>query len=75
MRGDLSSLYFRSAKEHALPTLDRIEDYDLLSVLTPKTTIIYARMASLSGFREFMAMVAWHSNVYLDTFRNLVAII
>ncbi len=74
MKGDLSSLYFRSAKEHVLPTPDRIEDYDLLPVLTPKTTIIYAHMGGLFGFREFMAIAAGHPNVYLDTSYSLVTI-
>ncbi|MEB3691294.1 MAG: amidohydrolase family protein [Caldisphaeraceae archaeon] len=74
MRGDLSLLYFRSAKEHVLPTPGRIEDYDLLPVLTPKTTINYVHMGGLFGFREFMAIVAGHPNVYLDTSYSLVTI-
>jgi len=75
MKGDLSTLYFRSTKEHALPTPDRIEDYDLLPVLAPRTTIIYAHMGGLFGFREFMAIAAGHPNVYLDTSYSLITIV
>lgn len=75
MKGDLSTLYFRSTKEHALPTPDRIEDYDLLPVLAPGTTIIYAHMGGLFGFREFMAIAAGHPNVYLDTSYSLITIV
>lgn len=74
MKGDLSTLYFRSAKEHTLPAPDRVEDYDLLPVLTPGTTIIYAHMGGLFGFREFMAIAAGHPNVYLDTSYSLITI-
>ena len=74
MKGDLSILYFRSTKEHTLPTPDRVEDYDLLPVLTPGTTIIYAHMGGLFGFREFMAIAAGHPNVYLDTSYSLITI-
>ena len=74
MGGDLSSLYFRSAKEHVLLTPDSIEDYDLLQALTPKTTIIYAHMGGLFGFREFKAIAAGHPNVYLDTSYSLITI-
>ncbi len=75
LRGDLSSLYFRSVGEHRIPTPDRMEDYDLLPALAPKTTIIYAHMGGLFGFREFMAIAAGHPNVYLDTSYSLVSIV
>ncbi len=75
MKGDLSTLYFRSVEEHALPTPDKIEDYDLLPVLAPETIIIYAHMGGLFGFREFMAIAAGHPNVYLDTSYSLVTIV
>ena len=74
MVGDLSTLYFRSIKEHSLPTPDRLEDYDLLPVLVPETTIVYAHMGGLFGFREFMAIAAGHPNVYLDTSYSLITI-
>ncbi len=74
MKGDLSSLFFRSIKEHSLPSPDKIEDYDLLPVLAPETTIIYAHMGGLFGFREFMAIAAGHPNVYLDISYSLVTI-
>ena len=74
MKGDLSTLYFRASKEYVLPVPDKTEDYDLLPVLTLKTTIIYAHMGGLFGFREFMTIAAGHPNVYLDTSYNLVTI-
>jgi len=74
MKGDLSTLYFKSNKEHALPTPDRIEDFDLLPVLAPETALIYAHMGGLFGFREFMTIAASHPNVYLDTSYSLVTI-
>ncbi len=74
MKGDLSTLYFKSIKEHVLPMPDKIEDFDLLPVLAPKTTIVYAHMGGLFGFREFMAIAAGHPNVYLDTSYSLVTI-
>ncbi len=74
MKGDLSTLYFKSVKEHALPTPDKIEDFDLLPVLAPETAIIYAHIGGLFGFREFMAIAAGHPNVYLDTSYSLVTI-
>ena len=74
MRGDLSSLYFRAVREHALPTPDKTENYDLLLVLASKTTIIYTHMGGLLGFREFMAIAAGHPNVYLDTSYSLVTV-
>ncbi len=36
MVGDLSTLYFKSTREHALPTPDRLEDYDLLPALAQR---------------------------------------
>ncbi|RLG82816.1 MAG: hypothetical protein DRO18_08440 [Thermoprotei archaeon] len=75
MKGDLSTLYFKSTKEHTLPTPDRIEDYDLLPALAPETTIIYAHMGGLFGFREFMCLAAGHPNIYLDTSYSLVTIV
>jgi len=74
MKGDLSTLYFKSAKEHALPTPDRVEDFDFLPALAPETTIVYAHMGGLFGFREFMAIAAGHPNVYLDTSYSLISI-
>ncbi len=76
MKGDFSSLYFRSVEEHILSTssYSRIEDYDLLPVLAPETKIIYAHMGGLFGFREFMAIAAGHPNVYLDTSYSLATI-
>ena len=62
-------------KEHTLPTMNRVEDYDLLPVLAPQTTFIYAHMGGLFGFREFMVVAASHPNVYLDTSYSLVTII
>ncbi len=75
LKGDLSTLYFKSTKEHTLPSPDRIEDYDLLPVLAPETIIVYAHMGGLFGFREFMSIAAGHPNVYLDTSYSLVTII
>ncbi len=75
MKGDLSTLYFKSVKEHALPVPDKIEDYDLLPVLVSGTTIVYAHMGGLLGFREFMVIAARHPNVYLDTSYSLVTIV
>ncbi len=75
MKGDLSTLYFKASREHVLPTPNKIEDYDLLPVLVPKTTIIYAHMGGLFGFREFMVIAADHPNVYLDTSYSLVTIV
>jgi len=74
MKGDLSTLYFKASKEHVLPTPGKTEDYDLLPVLAPKTTIIYAHMGGLFGFREFMAIAAGHPNVFLDTSYSLVTV-
>ncbi len=74
MKGDLSTLYFRSTSEHTLPSPDTIEDYDLLPALAPNTTIVYAHMGGLFGFREFMAIAAGHPNVYLDTSYSIVTI-
>ncbi len=75
MVGDLSTLYFRSVNENALPTPDKLEDFDLLPLLAPKTRIVYAHMGGLFGFREFMAIAARHPNVYLDTSYSLVTIV
>ena len=74
MKGNLSTLYFKSTKEHTLPTPDRIEDFDLLPVLAPETALIYAHMGGLFGFREFMTIAASHPNVYLDASYSLVTI-
>gem|GEM_PF-747566 len=74
MKGDLSTLYFRSTTKHTIPSPDSIEDYDLLPILAPKTKIIYAHMGGLFGFREFMAIAAGHPNVYLDTSYSLITI-
>jgi len=73
MLGDLSTLYFRSVNEHVF-IVNSVEDYDLLPVLAPETTIIYAHMGGLFGFREFMNIAANHPNVYLDTSYSLVTI-
>ncbi len=73
MKGDLSSLFFKSTG-HALPTPERIEDYDLVPALAPDTTLVYAHMGGLFGFREFMAIAAGHPNLYLDTSYSLVTI-
>ncbi len=75
IKGDLSTLYFKSTGEHVLPTPDRIEDFDLLPVLAPETKIVYAHMGGLFGFREFMAIAAGHPNVYLDTSYSLITIV
>lgn len=75
MRGDLSTLYFKSVEEHAMPAPDRLDDFDLLPVLAPETTIVYAHMGGLFGFREFMAIAAGHPNVFLDTSYSLVTIV
>jgi len=75
MKGDLSTLYFKLTKEHTLPTPDKIEDFDLLPLLAPETTIVYAHMGGLFGFREFMSIAAGHPNVYLDTSYSLVTIV
>ncbi len=75
LRGDLSTLYFRSTKENTIPTPNRTKDYDFLPVLAPETTIVYAHMGGLFGFREFMAIAAGHPNVYLDTSYSLVTIV
>ncbi len=74
MLGDLSTLYFKSG-EHSLPSPDRLEDYELLPVLATETTIVYAHMGGLFGFREFMAIAAGHPNVFLDTSYSLVTIV
>ncbi len=75
LKGDLSTLYFKSTREHALPSPDSIEDYDLLPVLASETTIVYAHMGGLFGFREFMSIAAGHPNVYLDTSYSLITIV
>jgi len=75
MKGNLSTLYFRSTKEHTLPTLDKIEDFDLLSLLAPETIIVYAHMDGLFGYRGFMSIAAGYPNVYLDTSYSLVTIV
>lgn len=74
MKGDLSTLYFKSPREHVLFSPDRIEDFDLLPALAPGATLIYAHMGGLFSFREFMAIAAGHPNVYLDTSYSLVTI-
>jgi len=74
MLGDLSTLYFKSGG-HALPSPDRLEDYEWLPVLAPGTRIVYAHMGGLFGFREFMAIAAGHPNVYLDTSYSLVTVV
>ena len=63
MKGYLSTLYLKASKEHILPAPDKTKDHELLPVLTPKTTIIYAHMGDLFGFQEFMAITAGHSNI------------
>ena len=75
MKGDLSTLYFKSTKEHTLPIPDKIEDFDLLPLLAPETIIVYAHIGGLFGFREFMSIAAGHPNVYLDTSYSLVTIV
>ena len=75
MLGDLSSLYFKPPRgEHVLPAPDREEDYDLIPALAPNTTIVYAHMGGLFGFRRFLRIAASHPNVYLDTSYSIVTI-
>lgn len=74
MKGDLSTLYFKPVEEHILPSPNKVEDFDLLPILAPKTTLVYAHMGGLFGFREFMAIAAGHPNVYLDTSYSLITI-
>ena len=68
MFGDFSTLYFKGS-----PALwiNNIEDYALLPVIVPETTIILAHMGGSFHFEETL-MIATSPNVYVDTSYSLI---